>query len=321
MPTISVIVPVYKAEQYLHCCVDSILSQTFEDFELILVDDGSPDNSGTICDEYAEKDKRVRAFHQENKGQAAARNYGVSIANGEWICFVDSDDAIHPQMLACLYDAVKSTHALIAVCDVMRASECPAWKLLQDTEQTVHHSDNEETMLMWLTTGHQCYWIPCAKLIHSSLLQQYPFPEGRIYEDNAVVFKWLHEAKVVVDCHTPCYWYRHNPESTTQTGFSVKRLDYLWATEEQICFYSERGYETLSRFFCNEYFKMVISNYNNMKAASMSEALIKKMVKESKRVYRCNRKAVTLTEYEYARLQQVWHPHTYKLREKLRQLF
>ena len=99
MPEISVIVPVYKAEAYLHACIDSILSQTFSGFELILVDDGSPDGCGAICDDYAARDSRVRVIHQKNQGQAAARNHALAAAEGEWVCFVDSDDAVHPQML------------------------------------------------------------------------------------------------------------------------------------------------------------------------------------------------------------------------------
>ena len=99
MPEISVIVPVYKAEAYLHACIDSILSQTFSGFELILVDDGSPDGCGAICDDYAARDSRVRVIHQENQGQAAARNHALAAAKGDWVCFVDSDDAVHPQML------------------------------------------------------------------------------------------------------------------------------------------------------------------------------------------------------------------------------
>ena len=105
MPEISVIVPVYKAEAYLHACIDSILSQTFSGFELILVDDGSPDDCGAICDDYAARDSRVRVIHQENQGQAAARNHALAAAKGEWVCFVDSDDAVHPQMLERLRQA------------------------------------------------------------------------------------------------------------------------------------------------------------------------------------------------------------------------
>ena len=99
MPEISVIVPVYKAEAFLADCIDSILSQSFSDFEIILVDDGSPDNSGRICEDYAAKYEHIHVLHQENQGQAAARNHALTHAQGQWICYVDSDDLIHPRML------------------------------------------------------------------------------------------------------------------------------------------------------------------------------------------------------------------------------
>ncbi len=100
MPQISIIVPVYNIEKYFHRCVDSILSQTFTDFELLLINDGSNDNSGAICDEYAAKDARIRVFHKENGGVSSARNLGLDNAKGEWITFVDSDDYVKPDYLS-----------------------------------------------------------------------------------------------------------------------------------------------------------------------------------------------------------------------------
>lgn len=104
-PLISIIIPVYKAEKYLHCCVDSVLAQSFTNFELILIDDGSPDNSGTICDEYAKQDRRIKVFHQENQGVSAARNLGIEQAKGEWIAFIDSDDWVENTMYEEMYHA------------------------------------------------------------------------------------------------------------------------------------------------------------------------------------------------------------------------
>ena len=103
-PVISVIIPVYKCEEYIEACVDSILNQTFSDFEIILVDDGSPDNSGKLCDELAEKHNNITVIHQKNQGQAAARNNGVKVSRGEWLHFVDCDDSLHPEMLESLYN-------------------------------------------------------------------------------------------------------------------------------------------------------------------------------------------------------------------------
>ncbi|WP_227166600.1 glycosyltransferase, partial [Enterococcus faecium] len=107
MCEISIIVPVYKVEKYLRKCVDSILAQTFTDFEVILVDDGSPDNSGKICDEYAEKDNRVRVIHKENGGLSSARNAGIDVARGKYLGFVDSDDYIDEDMYEILYENLK----------------------------------------------------------------------------------------------------------------------------------------------------------------------------------------------------------------------
>jgi glycosyltransferase involved in cell wall biosynthesis len=125
MPRISVIIPVYKAENYLAECIDSVLAQTFSDFELILVDDGSPDNCAAICRDYITKDSRIRFLQQENQGQAAARNHAMTIAEGAWICFVDSDDLIHPRMLELLYQAVAESRAPVSMCCMLEAVDLP----------------------------------------------------------------------------------------------------------------------------------------------------------------------------------------------------
>ena len=116
VPKISIIVPVYKVEQYLYRCLDSIVAQTFTDWECLLIDDGSPDDSGAICDEYAEKDSRFRVIHQKNSGVSAARNAGLAVARGEWIGFVDSDDWIEPDFCKTLLVAIEQTGKDCATC-------------------------------------------------------------------------------------------------------------------------------------------------------------------------------------------------------------
>ena len=120
MPQISIIVPVYNVEPYLHKCIDSILAQTFTDFECILIDDGSPDNCPAICDEYATKDNRIILLHQKNAGVSAARNAGLNIAKGEWIGFVDSDDWIEKNALELLYNKQRETSADIIIGSFIR---------------------------------------------------------------------------------------------------------------------------------------------------------------------------------------------------------
>ena len=122
-PLISVIIPVYKVEKYLNKCIDSVLNQTYDNLEIILVDDGSPDNCGRICDEYAQKDSLIKVIHQENAGLPAARNAGIDVATGEYITFVDSDDYIHPEMVEILYSNLVLTDVDISVCGFISFNE------------------------------------------------------------------------------------------------------------------------------------------------------------------------------------------------------
>lgn len=253
MPKISVIVPVYKAEAYLRECIDSILSQTFSDLEVILVEDGSPDNSGAICDEYAARETRISVIHQTNQGQAAARNHALAIAKGEWISFVDSDDRIHPQMLELLYQAVMQSGADISMCEMLESPELP-----EDFESPVDGVCevlimDEETLVRLHDAGDYPSWVACAKLIRKELVEQYPFCEGRVYEDNEAVCRWVCRAKTLARYSHRLYFYRTNPGSTTQRIFSLKKLDYLWALESITRFYASIGYPQMQKRFFDRY--------------------------------------------------------------------
>ena len=252
MPKISVIVPVYNVEKYLHECIDSILAQTFTDFELILVNDGSRDNSGAICDEYANKDKRITIIHQKNQGQAAARNNGVKIARGEWIHFVDSDDLIHPQMLELLYGAVDE-NTQISMCNVYRGDNLPDYFFAPKSSCSFKkHAINEDELISMYNDKYQ-YWIACAKLIKKEIIEKFSFTSGRIYEDNGVVFKWINETVFVNITDEQLYFYRVNSNSTTQVDFSLKNLDSLWAIEEQINFYEKTNFNKMKKIVYRNY--------------------------------------------------------------------
>ena len=219
MCKISVIVPVYKAENYLRDCVDSILQQSFQDFEIILVNDGSPDNSGAICDELSAKESRIAVIHQTNQGQAAARNHALAQAKGEWICFVDSDDLIHPQMLQLLYEAVEESGAGISMCQMLEAVELPAqFERPVEKDYQVLTMD-EQTLVKLHDQDAYPAWVGCAKLIRRELIEAYPFREGRVYEDNEAVCRWVCQAGTLAKYDHELYFYRTNPESTSATTF------------------------------------------------------------------------------------------------------
>lgn len=234
MPKISVIVPVYKVEVYLARCVDSILSQSFTDFELILVDDGSPDKCPLICDDYARKDSRVHVIHQENRGLSAARNAGIDWAitnsNSEWITFIDSDDWVHPQYLESLFNvAQKSQHDIVA-CSFIQ------------TEHTRDDSYNSEIKSYslpaedFLIKCRKFAFIACAKLYKKSLFINHRFPVGKIHEDIYLTYKLLFSVSNIDVIENPLYYYYINPNGITQSKWTPRRLDEIYAHEQQLLF-------------------------------------------------------------------------------------
>ncbi len=253
MPKISVIVPVYKAEAYLPQCIDSILSQTEGDFELFLVNDGSPDGCGAICDAYAAKDSRIRVIHQENQGQAAARNHALEKASGEWVCFVDSDDLIHPQHIALLLRSAEEAEAGISMCAMVEAPELPDGFMDSCEGSYKVLAMDEGTMVALHDAGEYPAWVACGKLIRRELVESYRFRPGRIYEDNEAVCRWVCAAGKLVRIDRPLYYYRTNPVSTTQNRFSKKKLDYLWALESIIRHYSGLGWQRMRERFVARY--------------------------------------------------------------------
>ena len=274
MPEISVIVPVYNCQQYIMACVDSILNQTFSDFEIILVDDGSPDNSGKLCDELAEKyPDKIIVLHQENRGQGAARNNGVKIARGEWLHFVDSDDIIHPQMLETLYVAAKENNVKLSLCSVVNDNKIPDDFYFEATQNFEIFEMNEENLLFISKNSKYYYWIACGKLIHKSVFKKHPFTEGKFYEDNAVVCKWLYEAKTVAITDAALYFYYINTESTTQKNFNEKQLDVLWAFREQIEFFESLGYKKMLSYLCTFFFDNSHCVYLRAKAGNADKKI------------------------------------------------
>lgn len=267
MPVISVIVPVYNVEKYLHQCIESILSQTFEEFELLLIDDGSIDNSGKICDEYAEKDSRIKVIHQHNQGQAKARNVGIDAAGGEWVAFVDSDDYIASDMMAVLLETAVAQHADMVMCNFSRFKDgdeyiaeerLPAPFLYENTEQKKFLSfvENSELSVYHI--------VPWGKIYHKTVFEGIRYPEGRIYEDSAIAPALLDNAKKIVCLKDSFYFYRTNPQSTTQRSFSIKNFDYLLLCKDRIDYflmhrkieYASKAAKDFFFFYFENYFKI-----------------------------------------------------------------
>lgn len=323
MPEISIIVPVYRAEKYLNACVDSILNQTYSDFELVLIEDGSPDQSGAICDEYAQKDDRVRVIHQPNQGQAAARNHALPMTQGKWLCYVDSDDAIHPQMLEHLHRAAEKSGAGISMCQFLEAPEPP-----EDYEQPAEFSYtlltmDEKTLTELHDRDQYPGWVACAKLIRRELVEGYPFHTGRVYEDNEAVTRWLLPAKTLAMLPTQLYFYRTNPESTTKSQFSLKRLDYLWALESMISYFQSVGFLTLAQRFVERYVEAAASACYGVRNELKRPERANGILADVQRFLR--RENLKLTRRERLSLLEAAHPNAmgrfWSVAEKVRKLW
>lgn len=239
MAVISVITPVYKVEPYLRRCVDSILSQTFEDFELILVDDGSPDNCPAICDEYAAQDSRVHVIHQENQGLSAARNaaldYLFSKGSSLWLTFLDSDDWIHPQMLELLYRAALEQNTLVSICDHQIVTDDIVWERYEQVPSACFESEQYYIEHNLNATTAWC------KLYHKACFEQIRFPVGKVHEDEYTTYKILFQCKSVSVINVPLYAYYYNQQGITKSGNKLKWLHALSAFEEQLAYFKSIG--------------------------------------------------------------------------------
>jgi len=244
MAEISVIVPVYKVERFLHRCVDSILCQTFRNFELILVDDGSPDSCGALCDAYAARDNRIHVIHQENGGLSAARNTGIdwvmSKSHSHWLVFVDSDDWVHPQYLQQLYTAAEQTLCKMSVCGFLRTE---GQALPEDADCSVAALSADDYYCGKYHEGVTA--VAWNKLYHRSLFKTLRYPIGKLHEDEFTTYRAVYQAGKVAVISAQLYAYYQNPEGIMRSEWNPRRMHVLEAFEQQIAFAREQGNDRL----------------------------------------------------------------------------
>ena len=222
---ISVIVPVYNVAQYLEKSIASIQQQTYQNLEIILVDDGATDESGRLCEQIAEQDERVLVYHKENEGLSQARNDGLKQAHGDYVIFIDSDDYIHSEMIASLYQQLVKEDADVSSCGVMNVyanSESP-----QTENQDDYFVCDTETFLREYLIGEKIPGTICNKLIKKEIAAQLTFPKGLIYEDAYYHFDLIKVAKKYVVNSNPYYYYFHRGDSITTKPYAEKDLAYI----------------------------------------------------------------------------------------------
>ena len=229
---ISIIVPIYNAEKYLENCINSILKQTYKNIEIILVNDGSTDNSGKICDEYKYKSDKIIVIHQPNQGASVSRNVGIDKAKGEYITFVDSDDEIQEKYIEYLYTLIKKYNTKMSIASYTIVSENnKKIDLGQGYQETILQTKDCLKRLL----KEQGFTVsPCAKMYSIELFTNVKFPEGKLFEDNGTAYKFIMECDNIAYGNRSYYSYYRRSNSSTTSKFNLKKIDLIELTD-QMC--------------------------------------------------------------------------------------
>lgn len=224
-PLISVIVPIYNVEKYLARCVDSIVNQTYKNLEIILVDDGSPDRCPQMCDDYAEKDSRIKVVHKKNGGLSDARNAGMAVATGKYISFIDSDDYVSDDFFECLLDVMNKENSDIVECSVVKFYEDNRFDEFSD-DLSVKTYDTQDAMSALIAENpfHQHVW---NKLYKIELVKDIPYAVGKLNEDEFWTYQVFGRANKVARLNKTMYYYFQRNSSIMGVGYNIRRLDAL----------------------------------------------------------------------------------------------
>lgn len=262
MKLISVIVPVYQVDEYLERCITSVLSQSYKRLELILVDDGSPDQCGKICDKFEQKDDRVRVIHKQNGGLSSARNVALDIACGEYITFVDGDDLIHPRMLEWMIQELECAGADIVSTGLCSfGGDMPLMKN-EDGIQFERLEQKDFIEHLFPRNFGKISVTACGKVYQRALFNDLRYPEGVIYEDLRVYLGLLLNCKKISVTNCDLYYWYNNIESITRSNYlKYDRFGEFSVREEYIEFFQQRGLNEQALLAANEYLTFFMRNY------------------------------------------------------------
>ena len=236
---VSIVIPVYNVEKYIDTCIKSVVSQTYSDIEIILVDDGSTDSSGAICDRYKSEDSRITVYHTENGGLSAARNYGIDRANGEYLTVVDSDDFVALDFIEYLYKILMDSKSDIAICDYSFVDEDCREYISQEVKEYTKtwHSEDALKRMLYQQEFTNSAW---AKLYKISLFENIRYPYGKLFEDMGTTYKLIMKAKKVAFGSSKKYLYRQRADSIMFSVFDLRKLDCVELAEEMVEEISEK---------------------------------------------------------------------------------
>lgn len=248
---VSVVVPVYKVEPYLERCIRSIIGQTYDNLEIILVDDGSPDRCGAICDRFAREDPRIKVYHKTNGGLSDARNYGVERANGKYLAFVDSDDYISPQYIAYLLELLVKYDADISCCCMEKTTAATSAFDIDASIPKERLFTGKEACRELFGRFYGVLVTACGKLYKIEIVKQYPFPVGRKHEDEATTCKYSYAANRVAVGNRCLYAYYQNPNSIMHNRPTSINTDAIWAFRHRAEFFEDHNERRLAEIAWN----------------------------------------------------------------------
>lgn len=291
---ISIIIPIYMVEKYLKRCIDSVTNQTYRNLEIILVNDGSKDNCEKICDEYKQVDHRIKVIHKENGGLSDARNAGLEIASGDYICFVDSDDVINCNYIKILYKNMIDNNADISECNFKRFNDD---KQLEEINNIQNNKINKD--IVTLTSDkmledrfyNKKYVVQSTvvwnKMYKKELYDKIRFPKGKLHEDEFTTYKIVNNANNIVITSDELYYYRQNQEGIMKSNFNEKRLVALEAIKQSKEFFKRQGKINIYNKVNIRYNDKLINNYClTKKYIENSEEIQKKILKEIRENYK-----------------------------------
>ena len=281
---ISIIIPIYNVAQFLDRCVQSVRNQTYKNLEIILVDDGSPDNCPQMCDSYAAEDSRIRVVHKPNGGLSSARNAGIDVCSGQWLMFVDSDDFIAPDMAEKLLSAAKAGNAKVAYCTLFAFTEdddgyneyrlwdAPADGVTSGAEILQKSVQQRQGLL----SGHHV--IACNKIYHRTIFGSLRYPVGQLHEDEAIAHRVISQCENIICINLPLYCYRQRKTSIIGSGDSpLRHLSIALAYGDRALFYQELDLPKSSEILFKTYWGTLFAHYRSIKRDLSCRPLIKKL--------------------------------------------
>lgn len=297
---ISVIVPVYNVEKYLEKCINSIINQTYKKLEIILVDDGSTDNSGKMCDDFAKKDKRIKVIHKENGGLSDARNFGIDVAVGKYIAFVDSDDFLKEDFYEYLMNLKEKTNSDIIECSFIRAYEedLDMFEFPSRKEEAIVTTGNTGALELLMSdddeisTNSVVVW---NKIYKKELFDGIRFPKGKTHEDQFTTYKLLAKCESFTTSNQFKYGYFQRKNSIVNKTFNIKRFDTFEAFDNFLKYFDENNYKDFKEKILRRYLKTAI---NFAKLLKNSE-VIEKSIMQDRLIELFNKKYEYVIEFIY----------------------